>query len=476
MPVATTELVLFGIQAGLRLGAAVRRAYVDQARQRALTLPLPLIDLRPDVIEARDFFDRIGARFVEEDDRLGELHRQAAEQRIRTEEDPGARAYLEKYALYRAIHDAQAEDRPVPTTGSQPNPTPEALHVLVRFKQWEEEDPNRPKPLRRLLGTVIDVGIDYFAHVPGALETHGRHRKAVEAFVQGVERLSFAEVLAEEDPVERVLGRLFVASLEVIADQPEIVSDDPRVREVVSVTTDALGRDILAALKDASDDFERRGLADWSELVFRSALRSGVRHALEHPNRILGVKGEPEGALIGGVGAAALDLVVTETGLEPERLFSRAGLEGVVEAALEVVAEHPTLVTDTDKRAIRSLVSAVAKDLAAMPRVLDLDLAPDVARIVLARTAERIDLIWPDADPQSHLLLTAAKTTIEILTAERPTGGVKRIVFGRDEVLTVVEAVMDELAANPAWLLRRADGVSDDLRAALEASLRVVRR
>ena len=53
MAIATAELVLFALRAGVRLGRAARTAYVDSIRMREIALPIPNAGFTLDVIHAR---------------------------------------------------------------------------------------------------------------------------------------------------------------------------------------------------------------------------------------------------------------------------------------------------------------------------------------------------------------------------------------------------------------------------------------
>jgi hypothetical protein len=66
-------------------------------------------------------------------------------------------------------------------------------------------------------------------------------------------------------------------------------------------------------------------------------------------------------------------------------------------------------------------------------------------------------LIWPNGsrDPADHLLLTAAVTTLKVLTTTVP-GDKWQPSFTSDDATAIVQTVADELLANPGWLVDRA--------------------
>jgi hypothetical protein len=169
--------------------------------------------------------------------------------------------------------------------------------------------------------------------------------------------------------------------------------------------------------------------------------------------------------------------VLDNSGLRLDRLFSRAGLEKITRSAFAVVGDHPEIMQLSDNTGLEKLISAVATELSKYDTLYTPDLLPELIRLILSKTGENIALLWPDlaGKPQQHLLLTAASTTLSILT--RPPGDDQKWKprFSRDDVLAVTETVFDELAANPTWLLDKTGKVNDNLKIALEAALGVLR-
>ncbi|MCA9310757.1 MAG: hypothetical protein KDA21_06095, partial [Phycisphaerales bacterium] len=360
MAIATAELVLFALRAGVRLGRAARTAYVDSIRMREIALPIPNAGFTLDVIHARTYFNEEGTAFVAEDARLAALHARAVARTLPEHQgDPERDEYMDLYLYYRSITIARRQRNDVPLVAG-PALDPDALLAMFRFQQWEREDPDRPKPMRRVLGAIIDVGVDYFASVPGAIAVDTRHQRTLTAFVRAVDQLDFEQIALQEEPLAALMGQLLVAALETISEQPEFLASDPNVRDLVSVTTTALATDIAARLEQAGTTDEADDIRAWGELVFRSVLRSGARHVLEHPGTLLGVESDAHQALVSRIGIATIDLVTADNGLHPERLFSGQGVQTVIAEALAVVADHPHLITDTDNAGVTALIQAIA--------------------------------------------------------------------------------------------------------------------
>jgi len=55
------DIILFGIQAGVRLYGQARQAYIERTRERALTLPFPGIPHEVKATDARLYFGNTAA-------------------------------------------------------------------------------------------------------------------------------------------------------------------------------------------------------------------------------------------------------------------------------------------------------------------------------------------------------------------------------------------------------------------------------
>jgi hypothetical protein len=112
------------------------------------------------------------------------------------------------------------------------------LNALITIRQWRPgSDPN-PSVLKRFAGTFIQLGIDYFLNVPGALNTESRHGRAVHAFLSGLESFDFPA-----EPLGNLPGRLFMAAVETVGDHGELLTGDVKVQELLRVITEALTKE-----------------------------------------------------------------------------------------------------------------------------------------------------------------------------------------------------------------------------------------
>jgi hypothetical protein len=221
----------------------------------------------------------------------------------------------------------------------------------------------------------------------------------------------------------------------------------------------------------------RLRVQDWGELIYRSLLSSGGRLVLSNPARYLNVSEKDKQALISSVGSSLLDLILKDDD-DLEAVFSREGLEVIIKAALNAVGEHPEILIQTDNQGVKRLLSEMAKELSQAKGLLSRDILPEVGRLVIEKSGKNLELFWPDLKnrPEANLMLTAAKTTLLILSRPPKNTESWKPLFSSKELLAVTERVLDELVANPGWLITEAGEVSGTLEEVLEATLDVLRR
>jgi hypothetical protein len=202
-------------------------------------------------------------------------------------------------------------------------------------------------------------------------------------------------------------------------------------------------------------------------------VQSSAETILAQPSRFFDV-GENEADLVARVGGAMAELVIGEDALTFHRLLSGEGLARLTEAVVSAVAANPDLLK-IGNQGIRAVLIALARDIEKAPGLLAPDMLVELARLVLERTAENMDLIWGKrfSRPDRHLLVTATKTLLVELS--RPAPGGWRPVLTRDQILAIAEAVFDEVIDNPAWLIARADAGNPMLAEALRAIIDALR-
>ena len=481
---ASSDLILFAIQAALRLGVQARAAYVDATRRRSLILPLPNYQAKSDVYDAVEYFKDPGKRHITESKLLEDLREQLERTdtitpivKSLTEEQKTDLVVLHSdFATLDFIEEGFEFEEP--SDGF----VPEDLVNVLRIRQWRSGNDPHPTLLRRFAGAFIEIGVDYFAHFPGALNKNSRHGKALHVLFTSLDQIKFSEDFAEQR-IGDLPGRLLIATLETVSENSEFLSGDPKYQELIAVTSNALVKDVAQRIKRirestggaGNEDREERVKA-WAELVFRSVLASGGRFVASNPKEYLGTDEPQESELAVHVGQAVLGLILDQPEGQLDRVFGREGLEVVIRAGLSALGKYPELVLDTENIGLKNLLSQVVSELGLQEAILETGILPEVTRLLLDKTGENLYLFWPQwaKHPENHLLLTAASIVLDSLTY-MPSGARWKPQFTSDNMLHVLEATFDEFLNNPGWLIDRSGKVNENLKVSLEAMIGVLR-
>lgn len=494
--VMTADLIMFAIQSAIRLGQQARQAYVDSTRNRALALPLPNFNPEPNPISALEFYRRLPNEEIPRSIRKIVREAQASTSpRLSVDESNMVLAYYNEHRMRTT--DAWKTIKPSPEGGFM---TPSSVEALVTIRQWDREarwqeseqfapgGAPGPSPLQRVAGTIVELGVDYFAQVPGALNPKTRNGKAIYAVLSALDRVEFADKSLGDLPT-----RLFVATLEGVAQNSKLLTSDEETRTLLSVLSLALARDVaeriakLGPVATTRDAERKAGIVHWAEFVFRSILSSGGRIIASDPRSFLGIDDTGNAALVTKVGESVLDFVLKLPEGELHRAFGLGGLNVVVSSVLRVVGEHPEIVLRTDANGkvigasaegLKNLCADIATELGSMPRLLYRPaLIPEIVRLVLEKTGRNLPVLWPgQSDSPMNLLLVAARKALEILSQEPSPEARWKLRFSDADLMSVTEAVLDAFVEAPGWLLDQTGKANENYRSALQAALEVLRQ
>lgn len=179
--VATADVVMWGIRSGIKLGQQGRQAYVEATLNRELTLPLPNYNPEVSVGTAEGYFSGAGKSRLEENARLRELYEKSMDvNRTLTEKEK--EEFIELYLDFRREEDIKSGM----ITGEELGLSREALLSLVTARQWAAQKIPFPSIYQRIIGNLIDIGIDYFANTPGAIEEESSSGRVVKGFLQSI--------------------------------------------------------------------------------------------------------------------------------------------------------------------------------------------------------------------------------------------------------------------------------------------------
>jgi hypothetical protein len=453
MAFSASEIIMFGIQAGVRLYGQARQAYVEKTRERELVIPLPGLDHSPTVGRAFAYFKDHpeGKRHVAASVRLAELHElaKAGAQAFKSSHPVESKEYVELYKFYR-----------LGDSGTLPNNEYLISEIIAlnTYAQWRRGETPHPTAIRRIAGTVTEIGIDFFANGPGAGRLAGNSptKLLLTEILRSLDDHSFVS-----EGLEGAIEKVFIATLDVIQENPAIVSYDPKMRKFISGVARGIVEDIQKRIDNAPENqrlFAADRFGEVAGTVFRSVVRNGAYTVLENPETFLGAQTGGESAMAAKLGKIVLDAVLPEgrTGVDLSAIATGETLDKIVKGALAVVVEHPDLM-GIDNPGIEKILQEVASKLASQTEKIGPDLFPDVAHLVLEKTAVNLELFWTPDGLGQNLAVTAVRSLLSELAREPATGKWKPDL-SRTQVLNVAEAVLDDLADNPALVSRAVTG------------------
>ncbi|MGE5842841.1 MAG: hypothetical protein ACM335_11210, partial [Deltaproteobacteria bacterium] len=178
--VSSAHVVLCAVQAGVRLYAAGRRAYVEAALDRPLLLPLPA---GPGITPASavNFFRNDAKGRVIAAQEENELIRtllaaEAAGSLTREGEQSLTQIYA---ACLRELSPGDFDDPLSPDESKAWELVP-----ILTVRQWSMgELGDHPTALQRVAGTLVNAAVDYFAHAPGEISERRPAGRALKAFL-----------------------------------------------------------------------------------------------------------------------------------------------------------------------------------------------------------------------------------------------------------------------------------------------------
>jgi hypothetical protein len=435
--VTSAELVIFAIHAGLRLYGAARKAYVDAAQSHALVLPLPRAPGEADLATIRRWFKVTCPQFMGESERIACLVKVPSPT---SDEEAELRSL---YDHFYAIANPETSDPRAQAEGA----STEELYALLEIRQWSlSEGREQRTALQQVAGTLVNVAVDYFANVPGALSEHRPQGRALREYLMVIDNVDFAGT-----PVQTLAGELMVALLDGVVQTPELAVIGDKEAGFVREVAAGLSSSLKSAMV-GSTSLERRNAGDWVRTIATTLIRSGAQTVLANPARYFDVGGAAEAALVNDFGKTLATLVIGSEGIPLQRLLSAEGLDAIVRTGLQAVAQRPELIR-TESAYLNGLLVALATDLTARAQLVSPDLFPQIAGRVLAYTGQHLDTLWQQdgKDPAKHLVILALREVLDGVE-KAFTGEPWQPRFSNDAVLALTDLLMAELKENPRWL------------------------
>lgn len=410
-------LILFAIEAGVRLGRKLSEVLVDETQERALVLPLGELHADVAAVNAIEFFDR--------------------PENVHLVQEGGPYEGFSREELARAHATLATLDGRLGGSGEASAEAGELVERVHRFEQLRRSHGANP-PLQRLLGTLVEVGVEWFAAYPEALYPASGSRKVVAAFVTRLDGIEFAEGRRDA-----IVARVLVAALETLDDDLPLLDDDARLEALLGGVTRAW----IAEIESADGLAERLRREDFLARIGRSALRGGVTAVSENA-----------GLFLPGNEAAARwvesALRQTLTGLrEHHELFTAEAVEQLFAAALRAVAENASHFADEE--ILQELIAETTLVLADrdLAGILSRETASSILAVGLEVTAQNAETLLRPSGPRRQLLASAVAALASGLSDALAGGEGFRGLFSHRQRVALFSRVYEEVARHPERLL-----------------------
>lgn len=423
------QLVLFAIQSAVKLGRKLYDVLVDETVERPLLLPLG--DLRADV-QLND-----AVSFFTEDENRHLIQK------------GGPYFGFNPEQLKLAYGTLQTINTRLDTRSDSLETAAQLISKLHGFRQLSPGK-GAKSPAQRILGTVFEIGVDYFLAHPESLGANSHAQRVITSFLQGIDETDFAE----GSPTD-ILGSVLGAALRTASDNPELLGDDRRLQ----VLFGGLSKGVVGELAAAKNEGERLTIKLFIERVASGLVRGGLAAFDENLDLFLPTDGTLK-TLVDSTVSQVLGGV-----REHGSLFTNETLELVFKSALGAVGENAEIFTDNAflqqliEKTLDVLTSTKSEDFFTGATV------NAVLRETLEVVRENVEtLIDPDT-PSERLLTTALSAITEsLVTTLNQGGGVKDLLSSRQRI-ELVRVVFQELAKHPEQLL--GDALDEPRRTAL---------
>lgn len=446
MAFLTAEAIVFAINSAIKLGRNVQRAYAKSLKSKELVLPLPAFIGEPTVMRAEEFFlkddDREGGmQFVRRIERLHKLHE------TNISDGLGASERDEYVSYYKLFKDLLTEDQ-IKTDDTRIHT--EDMVALLRIRQWESGKEPPTTPLQLVAGTLVEIGIDYFNQIPGALNTGSAHGRVIKSFFSAIDEVTFSDAVEFKSSAERVVPKLFISVAEAVGELSSEISADPKLQDFIKATSKGIAQDIFKRSRAGGDEEEA---VRWGQLILRSMVKNSGHYVFNSAGELFGTN-DGESLLIQSTGMAFLEVILDAPNDEfnLKGAFSTDTLDKVVRAALGAVADCPELIEKRNE-GVKAIIRGVARTLAAHPVLKNRpDLLPELVRLILEHTAQNLDLLWgPERGNGEHLLFIGLQQILAEISRP-PLQGKWRPRLTKTQLLDITSNLLDDVVKNPAWV------------------------
>ena len=463
VPSSPADAIIFAINSAIKLSNNIRKAYAQSIRGKELALPLPPFDPDIKLNTIRNFFNKY-EEYAEQVERLGALHRLAVDspRKLSENEEKLFKEYLKFYHAFFALH--TGKEQSLAMKGD------DLIH-LFRIRQWEHGT-EPANVLQLVAGSLVEIGIDYFLQTPGALNTESAQGRIMHNFLTAFDEIDFSESKDIKLEVsKKLVPRLFAVAAESFAELSPESADDPKLQLFIKETAKGIATDLYKRFEQLKkegklDRGQEQEATNWGQLVLRSMIGNAGAFVFKSPEALFDTN-KPVSDIIQSTGLTLMNAILgfdPETGIQtdPEsnkiqwrNAISADTLNGITLASLEIVAEHPNLISGNQGiQAIIGEVTNAVKDEDFQKK----GLVPELARLVLEKSAGNLELLWrtPEGDQPGHLLVSTVKQLLGILS-EKHGDAPWRPALTKAHLLGLAAELLDEVVRNPSWITDKAN-------------------
>jgi len=246
-------------------------------------------------------------------------------------------------------------------------------------------------------------------------------------------------------------------------------------KNTLQETARGLTEDVSAYFSQADSSANNPIAISLAETIFRSVIKHAGTAVANDPATFLGVQDEAEASFVRNMSSTLFSMILDAPGGNISAAFNRDALDRLVKTAIGTVSQYPQLIAGHASHSMQTLISAVSSELMSPAYQLDRSLLPEIVRLIIEKSSENMDLLWPDSDTDAkdHVLMLASKELLSRLLKKTP-GGTWHLQLSRDDFKAVMDTALGEIAATPAWLVQKTGEQSPYLGAALESMLNVI--
>jgi hypothetical protein len=424
------SLIMFGIEAGVKLGRKIYDVLVDADVERPLLLPVGNLYADVTKVMAMDYFFN---------------HPELVAPASNGKPKGQYHGYSEPDLLL-AYKTLRSIDERVSGQGGEMREAVEIICNLDRFEQYRKRFRSKPA-VHRLLGTLLEIGIDYFAANPDALGRDSNARKIVHSFISGLDETDFAEGSRRE-----IIGDLLGASLRSLDSHLPLIDDDDRMRSILGGITKALIADIdaLTAANASEAKLFRR------EELFRRIASSIMRGAASAfgENMDLFIRNATAKTLV----QSTLTQVLEGIGGRAD-IFTNESIELLYKSALNAIGDNPELFSGNEF--VQALIGKTVKALAKGDKVFSEETFGAVAQAALEVARDNAEMLFNPDDPQEQVLASAVGAMVSSLSSALAGGGTAKDLLSKTQLVELARVVFQEVAKHPEHLI---GAEADDVR------------